>query len=64
MKGSYNCDRKELESGSRTGQYGCALITARPLRNEDAAAVCHIMKGVGDEAEWKRLFLEGEQADA
>jgi hypothetical protein len=31
---------------------------------EDAGTVCHVMKGVGDAVEWKRLLLDGGQAGA
>jgi len=37
---------------------------ARPLRNEAAGAVCHVMKGVGDVTKLKRLLLEYEQEEA
>jgi len=64
LMGSCNYDKKELKSGFCAGQNGCALITARPLRNEDAGAVCHVMKGVGESAESKRLLLEKEHLSA
>jgi hypothetical protein len=64
VKGSYNCDRKELNSGFWAGQDGCAKIMARRLRHEDAGPVCRVMKGLGDVAELKRLLLEGEHEDA
>jgi hypothetical protein len=37
---------------------------AQPVRNEDAGAVCQVMKGFGDAAELKRLLSEGEHVDA
>jgi hypothetical protein len=36
----------------------------RPLRNEDTGAICHVLKGVVDVAELKRLLLEGGQEEA
>jgi hypothetical protein len=53
-------ERKELESGFWAGQNGCVLFVAPPLRNEDAGTVSHVMKGVGDVAELKRLLLGKE----
>ena len=64
MKGSHNWDGKYLKSGFWTGQNGCALIIARPLRHEDAGAVCRVVKGVVDVSEWKRLLLEKEPLSA
>jgi hypothetical protein len=52
------------ESGFWTGQNGCAQITARTLRNEDAGAICHAMNDFWDAAKLKPLLLEDEQEDA